>query len=302
MRRRRLQWALLVLGAGFITVTLVRNWDQLRDGVEVSPGSMIGATAACGLGLTLLGVGWAMVHPEGSRAASLTRRFLLAQPGKYVPGGIAMPVGQVVLSKGADESTGAAVARLVLHSGMMVAAGLVVAGGLVTGTSVRLLGWLSLALGLSVTVWLVVSDVSRATDSMGRALGRVLHRRLPKLPAIEIGPSRKLVAMLAVTAGISAIAMAFPILYRSSDEGVLAMAGAFALAWTVGFIAVPVPAGAGIREAVLLLALTGATPGQAIAVALLHRLAMLVAEVIGFSLAGAVEGIQSRGGGRPLQS
>ena len=56
---------------------------------------------------------------------------------------------------------------------------------------------------------------------------------------------------------------------------------AFALAWTVGFLAVPIPAGLGIREAVLIAVIS--RPGGAalvIAASVAHRLVAIISEAV----------------------
>ncbi|MDY7102689.1 MAG: hypothetical protein S0880_16025, partial [Actinomycetota bacterium] len=61
---------------------------------------------------------------------------------------------------------------------------------------------------------------------------------------------------------------------------------AFGLAWAVGFVAVPLPAGLGLREAVLVLALTGIAGVDAdavIAASLVHRFVLLSAELVMFA-------------------
>jgi len=64
----------------------------------------------------------------------------------------------------------------------------------------------------------------------------------------------------------------------------LLCAGLYGLAWTAGFLAIVVPAGAGIREAVLVIGLAPYLPaGGALVVALLSR---VVATIVDVSLAG----------------
>src|SRR5690606_13391796 len=64
------------------------------------------------------------------------------------------------------------------------------------------------------------------------------------------------------------------------DPPLLRIGIATALSWTAGFVAVPVPAAAGVREAVLLAA-SGLPAGPAPTVAAGSRLAFLVVEVLG---------------------
>jgi uncharacterized membrane protein YbhN (UPF0104 family) len=69
------------------------------------------------------------------------------------------------------------------------------------------------------------------------------------------------------------------------------------LSWLAGFIAVPVPAGAGIREAVLVAA-SGLAAGPAAATALISRLVFVVVDATG-ALVGAGLGGVRPGRSRP---
>jgi hypothetical protein len=61
----------------------------------------------------------------------------------------------------------------------------------------------------------------------------------------------------------------------------LLVAGGYALAWTAGFLVLVVPAGAGVREAVLVLALSPAlAAGPATLLALVARLLATVADLV----------------------
>ena len=63
-----------------------------------------------------------------------------------------------------------------------------------------------------------------------------------------------------------------------SVSGLLLAVGAYALAWVVGFLAVFMPAGTGVREGILSLFFTGVlSSGGVLAVVLVSRIAMTVA-------------------------
>jgi hypothetical protein len=71
--------------------------------------------------------------------------------------------------------------------------------------------------------------------------------------------------------------------------------GAFALAWAVGFVVVVVPAGAGVREAVLVVLLSGSVGhSTALAAALATRLLMTLADG-GWALALVPHVLRTRG-------
>jgi uncharacterized membrane protein YbhN (UPF0104 family) len=71
--------------------------------------------------------------------------------------------------------------------------------------------------------------------------------------------------------------------------------GAFALSWLVGFLVVIAPAGIGAREAALVATLsTVATGPQALAVALLSRFAMSIADAVGLLIGMALRASRKR--------
>lgn len=73
-----------------------------------------------------------------------------------------------------------------------------------------------------------------------------------------------------------------------SVSGLLLAVGAYALAWVVGFLAVFMPAGTGVREGILSLFFTGVlSSGGVLAVVLVSRIAMTVADLV-FAGTGAL--------------
>jgi uncharacterized membrane protein YbhN (UPF0104 family) len=81
------------------------------------------------------------------------------------------------------------------------------------------------------------------------------------------------------------------------DATYLLATGAFALAWLVGFLVVIAPAGAGAREAALVVLLGSVATGpQALSLALVSRFLMTAADAIGFGVGVAI------GRGRPASA
>jgi uncharacterized membrane protein YbhN (UPF0104 family) len=66
----------------------------------------------------------------------------------------------------------------------------------------------------------------------------------------------------------------------STEQNFLVVFSAFAVSWIVGFLAVPVPAGVGVREVVLLALLPGLEAGPVFAVSLVLRLMVIAAELL----------------------
>ena len=67
------------------------------------------------------------------------------------------------------------------------------------------------------------------------------------------------------------------------DPPILRIGVATTLSWTAGFVAVPVPAGAGVREAVFV-ASSGLPGGIGATIAIGSRLVFLLADVLGVAL------------------
>ena len=284
--RSRLQIVLLGLGVVFISIALARNWPDFVSAVQLDVVGFVGAVGLCLFGLVSLGSGWALIHPPGSPRSLLARRFLMAQPAKYIPGGVSMPVSQVALSKEYDSSTASSVARLITHSAMMVCGGLLAGSAMMLEPSQRSLGAVCLLGGAIGSGWILIAEVASVINGLTDRLRRFKPTRsLPRLPDLQLPRTAKAAALLACFVGMTALAAAFPLLGRTNPDlpGYAGLMGAFAFAWTVGFLAIPFPAGAGVREGALALASSdSATFGTLLALALLHRVAMLAAETVGF--------------------
>ncbi len=275
-RRPKLMAGLFaLLGGGFLIVTFVRSLGD-TDATLVPDARSIGlALVLSAVGLWFAGKGWTCLFSGANRPDALAAAFYTSQLGKYVPGGIWQPVGLVGLTR----SEGVAVAQtgtvLPVHIATQIAgAGVVSAlvffaapdapsairfGALAGFASPMILyrGWMDVA--------------SRLTS---RWLGRDLRVHLPSQRAILVSFGWAILTVLASGAG-------FAVMLRSlsSADSLARAALTFGLGWVVGFLAVPFPSGLGVREGVLLLALS-AVPSVIVAAAVAHRLVTMVAEVL----------------------
>jgi uncharacterized membrane protein YbhN (UPF0104 family) len=219
---------------------------------------------------------------------SVTRIYFVAQLGKYVPGAVWAAAAQVELARGHEvprkrSASATVVAMLVtLATGLLVAA---VALPLSSGDAAREYWWaLALAppalIGLypPVTCWV---------------LDRVL--RLAKRPPLErriSGPGmiRAVAWSLLGWAFFSVHAWLLVADMTGKGASVLPIAaGAYALAWSVGFVLIPFPGGVGPRELAFIAALAPVMPrGSAIVVAVVSRLVLTLADLIWAAAAGAI--------------
>jgi uncharacterized membrane protein YbhN (UPF0104 family) len=106
-------------------------------------------------------------------------------------------------------------------------------------------------------------------------------------------------ALTLAAAGFAAYSGGFVVVLRcSTDASVLGAMSAFSLAWLVGFAAVPVPAGLGVREATLVALLAGTTgTSTVVAVSVIYRVICILVEV----LLAAVTSLGVRRAKRPAE-
>lgn len=278
-----LRLALALVGLAFIGAALA---SALRDptlSVLPSATSFLAAVTMVVVGLWAAVAGWARLL--GSPITpNVARGFLLAQLGKYVPGGIWQIVGQVghatsTIDVGGRRATLAYLVSVVVQ----ITAGLVVGLPIVALSEAP--GWIrgTVAAAAVVMVALIVEY-------------RLLRRILLALPWIrsagqdrdELMPPR---SALLYACGTSSIAMlaagaVFVVAYRAPAGSYLVeTAPAYALAWTIGFLAVPFPAGLGIREAALLLLIPGGSSTAIVAASAIVRVIYIVGELVAIGTA-----------------
>jgi glycosyltransferase 2 family protein len=264
-----------LIGAAFLLVVFFQTWDRSRD-VLVLPWwrpavavvlSALGLLCALGAWRTLLG-------PKGRRG--LAWGFYVSQLGKYVPGGIWQPAGQIGYAAQTTGSLADAGTSFAVFAVTQTVAGAVLGAtlalvhpDLAPVHRIGLLGGASLLLLLDRR-WMV-----RALGLLGRA--RVL-RGEPTVP----GQGEILAACLWSVGTLVASGLAYAILLAGlggSPFPVVAVP-ALALAWVVGFLVLPVPSGIGVREGVLVVALAPVAPvAGVIAASVYHRLTTILAEV-----------------------
>jgi hypothetical protein len=274
MRRRWARIAFGLVGTGFLIAALVGQWGTVRETVDFSFLRAVIALLFVLLSIVSIAQGFAVLLPGTTNRQRLRRIFYLSQPAKYIPGGIAQPIGQVALTTDEGVRAGKAVAVFVVHSVTSAAAGAFL------GSAVSLIpeapGWLRLVAGLGllapVVVWRPV--LVRVALLLSRLSRRDLSEDL--IPT----QSHLTLAFVWAVMGILSTAIAFAIIGGSAleDPPWVAITG-FAFAFTVGFLAVPFPSGIGVRETVLAIVLPAAGLPSVIAISAIHRLVAMVGEL-----------------------
>jgi SAM-dependent methyltransferase/uncharacterized membrane protein YbhN (UPF0104 family) len=271
-----------VLGVAFLVVAFLATWGDAQD-LDAPAWYLFGASL-----LLLAGGLWCAYRAwvallEVRAHPPLAAGFYLSQLGKYLPGGVWQALAQVGYATRSGVPTAQAGTRLVVF-GLTQAAG----GALVGATLVALGAGVNGILRAASLVPLLVLVALLDRRWMIRVV-RWWQRRRGKPARDDLIPGQGAIirASLWSVGTLVVTGLAFALLLGGTDAEapLVAAVPAFAFAWTIGFLALPFPAGLGVREAVLLAALVGSVPAAAIiAAAVFLRLTAIVAEAIAISV------------------
>jgi hypothetical protein len=293
--RRRSRWltvAVLAVVGGFFVATLAARWnDVISLNWRLEPGLFVLATVLLALSYGLVAWLWgvALHRAAGTRVAAGARIWFLSNLARYVPGNVWSYVGAVELARreGVARRTTLAVMALtqVLSVGVAVAAGLPV----LLAERARL-GRPALLGALVVAAGAALAALFR------RQLLDLARRRFPGFDPADLTPSAGTVVLLvagyALYWAVTGLAFAALVasLYPLAPGDVPVVVAAYAAAYAAGFLALLTPAGLGVREGVLVVALAPVLPaGPALVVALLSRVWMMLVELAGAAIAHLVD-------------
>ena len=289
----------LLLGGtalALVVRTLSREWDQAEAHLrEARPGWLLAAVVLAALGMASIGVVWGRVLAQLGVVVGVARVvawYFVGELGKYLPGGVWPVVGRGELARRGGVPRTRAYTSVALSLGMLYLASLFVVAAFLPfavsggGFSPWMLCLLALPAGVvalhhRVLEW-IVGVVQRLT-------GRVVRIDVPRWRQ-----SLSLVAMYLPTwvfIGVATWAVARAL---TPDAPFARVVFSAVLSWVAGFLAVPVPAGAGIREAVLL-ATSGLDGGVAAATAIVARVIFIGVDAVG-ALVSAPTATRRRGG------
>jgi uncharacterized membrane protein YbhN (UPF0104 family) len=283
-KRQLVRGGLALVVLVFIVLAIRSQGDEIADGLSrLSIGTIVLAFIAVVAGQVATALSWrALLTGLGSPLplAVAGRVFLLAQLGKYLPGSLWPVLAQAEL--GRDHG--------VPRSRSAVAAVAVLVVGLVVGAVVAV-GFLSLsATGALRTYWYIVfvpvlGLVALSPPVLERLLA--LAFKVTRRPAADTAIGGRALLTSAAWSlvqwlcfGVQAWLLARGL--GGADARLFLLAtGAYAMAWVVGFLIVFVPAGAGAREAALVLVL-GPTIGNAnaLALALVSRVLTIAGDLL----------------------
>lgn len=253
---------IVALAAGFCLATFRREHDRVADAIgEAQPWFLALALVLAGACMVSVALGWRRclgVLGEVPSRTDVARWYFVGELGKYLPGGVWPLVGRGELAHRAG------VGRQVAYQSVV---------------------WsLACWYGAAVLPMAAVAAHPRVQATAAAALDRWTRGRL----RISVLPWPVVVRLLVTylpswlliggTTWIVVAAYDGPLGARAPLVAVLA--------WVVGFAAVPVPAGAGVREAVFV-ACSGLPAGLALTVAVTARLAFVAADLLGAAVAAA---------------
>ncbi len=283
---RALGWAFAIVVVIFASRSVAANWVRLRaQPVEwtLRPLPIVGALVLTWAMYALLVQAWrVMLAGWGERLAPLpaARIWTLSSLGKYIPGQVWAIAGMAVMAQRAGIAAWAATASSVLLQGLAVGTGAVVLG--LTGLSLldASYPWIRAAVLLLVVASAAGVLLMLWPPFVRRALGllrvQVGERGTPRLPAVLFGLAANVVAWLGYGAALWLLARG--VLPGTRLELPQAIGGLVA-SYLAGFLALGVPAGVFVREAVFITMMQSILgPVAALVLALVARLVATAAE------------------------
>jgi uncharacterized membrane protein YbhN (UPF0104 family) len=295
--------ALAVGGLAYATAT---QWSRVGDAIRLVSAPDLALAGAATLGGTYASfLAWRAVLADlGSPlpVRDAAKVFFVGQLGKYVPGSLWTVVAQMELGRDRDvpRRRSAAAALLVIVVAL-TAAGVVAAATLpfTAGGGIKPYRYVFLAPAVGL-VLLVPKVFERVVSTAFRLVKRTPPERMLSERGVLAALGWAAVQWLLYGVAVWALARAVP----GAPGTLLALAtGAYALAWSAGFLFLVAPAGAGVREGALTLLLAPAVgSGRALGFALVTRLLATLADLILGAVAvvtGGTSGQDVRGTGRP---
>jgi uncharacterized membrane protein YbhN (UPF0104 family) len=274
-RRRGVRWK-AVIGlasmAGLIVVT-VTTVNDARE--QALPGvlPLVIALTLQFVAMICAARGWVALFPGDADRTALSHGLYASQLTKYLPaGGFVQAASQVALSS-QTATVGAAALRLPVFSVCSVVAAATVGSLLAFANALPDWARLLAILGLSLLALLDLRVMAAALRLARRLVGR--------LPGPEHLPHQRAIlrCYFYVLANQIAYATAFVVLVGDlGDVDLLAAGAAFSAGWAIGYLALPLPSGLLVREAVLIAALPGLATATLLASSVAHRLTGFIAE------------------------
>jgi hypothetical protein len=279
--RNLLQTGILVAGLAGIAFVIAQTVDESAGQVMPSTPALVVAGVLALVAITASARAWAVLFRElltsRSRRVALRGTFYVAQLTKYLPAG---GVIQVASQLGLAPTAGVPLKRAAVAFPVTVIGALSACATFGCGLALvtDLPGWARMLAGFSLVTLLLLYR-----PLMARALD-LARRIVPRTPTADQLPRQvDIVAFyLWALVTVSSLCGGYTVLVLSLTDDVngAAVFCAFAMGWAIGFLAVPIPAGVGVREAVLVAAIPGVPTAPLLAASLALRLLTIATEVL----------------------
>lgn len=287
------QAVLLVAVAVFVTRAIAVHWREfsgLETALRIEPAWLVLAGVIVFAAYGLLIAAWRSVivgWEERLAYRPAVRIWALSNLGRYLPGKVWSVAGLAVLARQSGVAAWAAVGAAVVTQAVAAGSGAAVVAATIPGAASP--WWLGAAGVIAVVTVAAVAHPAAV---------RLWQRFVPGYTLRPLtGP-----AVVATTAATVFSWVAYGAAFWCVSRGVLGptslalgtATGVFALGYVIGLLAIVVPGGVGVREAVFIGALTPALgAGPAIAVSVASRLLLTATEAVA-ALAGLALGAPPR--------
>jgi len=263
--------------------TLAKEWPTISSSLETANRGLLALAFLFSiLGMMGLAVLWRQclsVFGAPFPLPRVTAWYFAGELGKYLPGGIWPVVGRGELA------TRGGVTRTVAYASTLVSLGVMCIGaaltlGLLSPIVVIQAGKPGPELLLVLLAPLGIIAVHPAV--FGRFL-KLINRTTKGRFTLQAAPWRKMLGLILVSVpGWVAVGVASVLVAQALgfDHQSARVAFAAIAAWIIGFLAVPVPAGAGIRELVFVW-LSGLPAAEATSVAAVARVMLIIVDGLG---------------------
>ena len=280
----------LVLGGAavfFVIRRFVHDWPLVQPELDDANWGWIGLAGLCAvLGMTSIGWGWLHVMRTLGAEPRFFRTiawYYVGELGKYVPGGVWPVLGRGELARRGDIPRSRAFTSVALSLGMLYLAAMFTAAAFlpfaVIGKGGGFSPWMLVLLALPVGVVLLHHDVlDWLMAKASKATKRQIKVEVPQWRDSLVLVARYIPTWLFIGTATYAVTRAI-----TPDVSYPRMMFATILSWVVGFLAVPVPSGAGIRETVLFAA-AGVPKPIAITTAVGARIIFVIVDVAGAAI------------------
>lgn len=267
-RRRVTRILLGTMGLLAVTYALFRTWGEAQS--RVLPDVETLAIAGFVVVVSLIGGGmsWYALFGDSAQDRKLISDFYLAQLAKYLPGGgIWQMAGQVGLSANQQLPAVRLSINVAVHAVIQLSAALTLGSVLILATDLP--SWLRVLCGFGLLAPLILhrSWMASVLSRVGKRFRLDVDQTVP--------PSQKSItrSWFWSLMPITGFSFAYGVMVNSLQPvvSVWQTAVAFAMAWAIGFVLIPFPAGLGVREAALV-ALVGGSTAVIVAASLALRL------------------------------